>query len=217
VQVLRLRSLRHASRTRTKSQVQRTKQLVASSPSCRSVRRTGAGPPAHRSRDISQPLSAAEDCRGPAGLAETKRAEDCRGSRGSVIAHGGLGSMPPRHGCEAAVAIFRDPGSVETRGKIATTLTCLAMTEDEAASRHFCPSLRTLCLLAGAVGWLMHWGRYRRGMAAKRPWQSRQDPWQSQAQAGVCQNKHRFLACRIHRSSRAERTTRPRLGDVTYY
>jgi hypothetical protein len=35
---------------------------------------TGAGPPAHRSRDISQPLSAAEDCRGPAGLAKTKRA-----------------------------------------------------------------------------------------------------------------------------------------------
>jgi hypothetical protein len=35
VQVLRLRSLRHASRTRTKSQVQSTKQLVASSPSCR--------------------------------------------------------------------------------------------------------------------------------------------------------------------------------------
>jgi hypothetical protein len=62
------------------------------------------------------------------------------GSRGSVIAHGGPRSVPHGHGCEAAVAIFRDPGSVETRGKIATTLTCLAMTGDEAASRHFCLS-----------------------------------------------------------------------------
>jgi hypothetical protein len=117
-----------------------------------------------RSRDISQPLSAAEDCHGPAGLAKTllreispllsvsrrtgtcprqsgrndggsgrfsvmssalsegqapsdgsrvlpvrhversrdisqprSAAEDCHGSRSSVIAHNGLGSMPPRH------------------------------------------------------------------------------------------------------------------------
>jgi hypothetical protein len=80
-----------------------------------------------------------------------------------------LGSVPPRHGCEAAVAIFRYAGSVETRGKIATTLTCLAMTEDEAASRHFCPSLRSR---EAAVAIFRDPGSEQ----APRLWQSRQDP-----------------------------------------
>jgi hypothetical protein len=92
-----------------------------------------------RLRDLSTTVevtSIQPQCRGTAAGLDSRGGLPPRGSRCSVIAHNGLGSMPSRHGCEAAVAIFRDPGSVETRGKIATTLMCHAMTVDEAASRH---------------------------------------------------------------------------------
>jgi hypothetical protein len=87
-----------------------------------------------RLRDLSTTVevtSIQPQCRGTAAGLDSRGGLSLRGSRSSVIAHNGLGLMPPRHGCEAAVAIFRDPGSVETRGKIATTLACLAMTEWE--------------------------------------------------------------------------------------
>jgi hypothetical protein len=118
VQVLRLRSLRHASRTRTKSQVQRTKQLVVSSPSCRAR---------------------------------------CPKDRCHRMAHG-----PKARAVETSL-------SLGLGQKTATAL--------RASQR-------------------------RRG--------------QSQAQAGVCQGKHRLLARRVHSSSRAERTAWPRPGDDTY-
>jgi hypothetical protein len=51
-----------------------------------------------RSRDISQPLSTAEDCHGPAGLAVTKGPEDCHGFRTRVIARlrSSRGNLPVR-------------------------------------------------------------------------------------------------------------------------
>jgi hypothetical protein len=86
-------------RTRTKSQVQRTKRPAAARLSCRRCWR-------HLSASV---------CGGrlprPCGPRSDKEAEDCHGSRCSVIAHGGPRSVPHGHGREAAVAIFRDAGS----------------------------------------------------------------------------------------------------------
>jgi hypothetical protein len=147
--------------------------------------------------DISQPRSAAEDCRGPAGLAVTRRAEDCRGSRGSVIAkpRSGCGNLPgPGLGGDQGEDRHDTGVSRDDRVGGRVFASCLPL---RAASRHFCLSLRAFCLLAGAIRWLMHRGRCHRGMephtrviarvrsfarsepphlchceAAKQPWQS---------------------------------------------
>ena len=123
-------------RTRTKSQVQRTKQLAAARLSCRArcpkdrchrmthapgsvPQRHGAPRPRH-CEAAKQPwqssgtlakrewLSAAEDCHGPAGLAKTERAEDCHGPADLAVTE----EAEDCHGSRTRVIARNGPGLV---------------------------------------------------------------------------------------------------------
>ena len=65
-----------------------------------------------RSRDVSQPLSAAEDCHGPAGLAVTKKAEDCTGLAVPSLRPTGRGRCRQGTALHTRVIAHDGPGSV---------------------------------------------------------------------------------------------------------
>jgi hypothetical protein len=127
-----------------------------------------------------------------------------------VIAHNGPVSMPPRHGaphprhCEAAKRLWQSSGT-RVRGRLRD---CGDLPR---------PSPRRIGCLGQKTATALRASQRRKGQktavglavrslrtADRGRWQSRQDPRQSQAQAGVCQKKLCLLARRIHRSSRAE-------------